>query len=193
VPELDSVEAALRTDIACRMHTYLHDGVEAVLAGVSPGAIWKPPVLTLPYAFDRDLFLAGRGLRLVPSYYCLLRPVALADPVLPPTLVFPIDPATRLLTAKRRPGDHLGALVGSTRAAVLRLVMDGCSTRDLIRRVGVAPATVTYHTTVLRDAGMIITHRVTVRHMRAAVGLGRARSSEDEYAGCVGSRETAGR
>lgn len=158
-PELDSVEAALRTDLARRIHTYLHDGVEAMLAGVCPHATWNPPVLTLPYPINRDLALAGRGLRLVPSYFTLQRPVALADPSLPPTLVFPIDPATRLPVAERNPGDRLGALVGSTRAAILGLVMNGCSTRDLIRRVGVAPSTITHHTTVLREAGMIITHR----------------------------------
>jgi DNA-binding transcriptional ArsR family regulator len=156
---LDVVEAALCADLAHRMHTYLHEGVEAMLTAVAPGAVWDPPVLRLPYAVDRDLFLAGRGLRLVPSYFCLLHPVALANPELPPTLVFPIEPATRLLAEERRPGDHLGALVGTTRAAILRLVMNGCSTRELIRRVGVVPATVTHHTAVLREAGMIATHR----------------------------------
>lgn len=158
-PRLDVVEAALRADLAQRMHLYLHEGVEAMLTGVAPGAVWDPPVLRLPYAVDRDLFLAGRGLRLVPSYFCLLHPVTLADPALSPTLVVPIDPATRLLTGERRPGDHLGALVGTTRAAILRLVMDGCSTRELIRCVGVAPATVTHHTAILREAGMIATRR----------------------------------
>ena len=159
LPQLDVVEAALRADLAGRMRTYLHDGVEAVLTGLASDAVWNPPVLTLPYAVDRDLLLAGRGLRLIPSYFCLLRPVALADPELPPTVVFPIDPATRLLAEERRPGDHLGALVGTTRAAILRLVMDGCSTRELIRRVGVAPATITHHTTILRETGIITTHR----------------------------------
>jgi DNA-binding transcriptional ArsR family regulator len=173
LPQLDVIEAALRTDLARRMRTYLHEGVEAVLTAISPGAVWNSPVLTLPYAVDRDLFLAGRGLRLVPSYFCLLHPVALADPELPPTLVFPIDPATRLLSEQRHPGDHLGALVGTTRAAILRLVMDGCSTRELIRRVGVAPATITHHTAVLRESGMITTCRdgTIASHYITSVGL----------------------
>lgn len=159
VPRLDVIEAALRADLAHRMHTYLHEGVEAMVTRMAPGVVWDPPVLSVPYAVDRDLFLAGRGLRLVPSYFCLQHPVALANPELSPTLIFPINPATRLLTEERRPGDHLGALVGTTRAAILRLVMDGCSTRELIRCVGVAPATVTHHTAILREAGMIATHR----------------------------------
>jgi DNA-binding transcriptional ArsR family regulator len=159
LPRLPVAKAALRADLARRTRSYMHDGVEAMLIGVVPGAIWNSLVLTLPYAVDRDLFLVGRGLRLVPSYFTLLNPVALADEELPPTLVFPIDPATRLLAEQSRPGDHLGALVGTTRAAILRLVMDGCSTRELIRRVGVAPATVTHHTTILRKAGVIATAR----------------------------------
>ncbi|WP_290058663.1 ArsR/SmtB family transcription factor, partial [Amycolatopsis solani] len=158
-PRLEVVEAARHADLAHRMHTLLHDGVEAMLTGMAPGAVWEPPVLRLPYVVDSDLPLAGRGLRLVPCYFSLQGPVALADPGLPPTVAFPLDPATRLLAAERRPGDHLGALVGTTRAAILRLVLDGCSTRELIRRTGVAPATITHHTTILRDAGMIATQR----------------------------------
>jgi DNA-binding transcriptional ArsR family regulator len=173
VPRLDVVEAALRADLAHRMHIYLHEGVEPMLTEMAPGVVWDPPVLRLPYAVDRDLFLAGRGLRLVPSYFCLMHPVSLANPELSPTLVFPIDPATRLLTGERRSGDHLGALVGTTRAAILRLVMDGCSTRELIRCVGVAPATVTHHTAILREAGMIATHRdgPTASHHITPLGL----------------------
>lgn len=158
-PRLPVVEAALHADLARRMHTYLHDGVEAVLTGIAPGVVWEPPVLRVPYVVDSYLPLAGRGLRLVPSYFSLQRPVALANPELPPTLTFPIAPATRLLAEERHAGDHLGALVGNTRAAILRLVLAGCSTRELIRRTGVAPATVTHHTAILRDAGMIATRR----------------------------------
>lgn len=159
LPRLDTVETALRADLARRMHTCLHDGIEAMLTGIAPGVTWEPPVLRLPYVVDGELHLRGRGLRLVPCYFSLLGPVSLADPGLPPTLAFPIAPAARLLSEERRPGDHLGALVGTTRAAILRQVVDGCSTRELIRRVGVAPATVTHHTAILRDAGMIATHR----------------------------------
>lgn len=159
VPELDSADAARRTDLSRRMHTLVHDGVDALLEDVCPDGLWAPPMLTLPYPVDQDLFLAGRGLRLVPTFFCLRHPVTLADPQLTPTLVFPIDPATRLLAAERRRGDHLSALLGTTRAAILRLVLEGCNSRDLIRRTGVAPATITHHTTILRNAGMITTHR----------------------------------
>ncbi len=173
VPQLNVVEATLRADVAQRMDTYLHDGVEAMLTGVAPGVVWDPPVLRLPYVVDSDLHLAGRGLRLVPCYFALQGPVSLADPELPPTLAFPVDPATRLLADGGHSGDHLGALVGNTRAAILRLVMDGCSTRELICRTGVAPATVTHHTAILRDAGMIATRRegAVASHRITALGL----------------------
>ncbi|MEV4049932.1 winged helix-turn-helix domain-containing protein [Amycolatopsis sp. NPDC049688] len=159
LPQLDVVKTALHADLARRMHTYVHDGIEAMLTGIAPGAVWEPPTLRLPYALDGDLYLAGRGLRVVPCYFSLMHPVALADPALPPTVAIPIDPATRLPAGERRAGDHLGALVGTTRAAILRLALDGCSTRELIRRTGVAPATITHHTAILRDSGMITTHR----------------------------------
>lgn len=158
-PELGSLEAARRVDLTRRMHSFVQDGVDALLTEVSTVGVWAPPVLTLPYPVDQDVFLAGRGLRLVPSFFCLRDPVTFADPSLAPTLVFPIDPATRLLAAEHERGDRLGALLGVTRGAILRAAVDGCTTRSLIRRVGVAPATITHHTTILRDAGMITTRR----------------------------------
>ncbi|MGB3438560.1 MAG: winged helix-turn-helix domain-containing protein [Actinophytocola sp.] len=158
-PELDITGAARGTDVSRRMHTYVNDGIDALLNGICPDGVWAPPMLTLPYPVDQDLFLAGRGIRLVPTFFCLRHPVTLADPLLPPTLVFPIDPSARLLATEQQQGDHLGALLGTTRAAILRLVLDGCTSRDLIRRIGVAPATITHHTSILRNAGVITTHR----------------------------------
>lgn len=173
LPHLDEITLALRADLAERVNIYLRDGVEAVLADLSPVANWNHPVLTMDYPVERDLWLAGRGLRLVPSYYCLHHPVALADPSLRPILVFPVRPLVRLLNTEHRRGDRLSALLGNTRAEILRLLIDGSNTKDLVRRLGVAPATVSHHTTVLRDAGMIATHRhgTFATHMVTPLGL----------------------
>src|SRR5438876_12229110 len=48
-------------------------------------------ITVVRYPVHRDLRLDGRGLRLVPSFFCRGTPVALADPELPPTLVYPLD------------------------------------------------------------------------------------------------------
>jgi DNA-binding transcriptional ArsR family regulator len=53
----------------------------------------------------------------------------------------------------------VGALLGPTRAAILRSAVTGTTTCRLARQAGVAPATVSHHTNVLRDAGLITTDR----------------------------------
>lgn len=44
-------------------------------------------------------------------------------------------------------------------AAVLRTIADGCSTTELAGRVGISLAAASQHASVLRDAGLITTHR----------------------------------
>ena len=55
--------------------------------------------------------------------------------------------------------DHLAALVGRTRAAVLRTLAVSGSTAQLARRTGIAPASASEHTQVLRNAGLVVTDR----------------------------------
>ncbi|MET0135677.1 MAG: winged helix-turn-helix domain-containing protein [Kibdelosporangium sp.] len=153
------VDSGLRTECAGGIERYLRTGPEGLLRWLGPGTAWQPPVLSVDYPLDRDLHLDGRGLVLIPCYFCLYHPVALADPQLSPVLVFPIRTESRLLAAGRAGGDHLGALLGATRALILRSVVDGCSTTRLASLADVAPATVSHHTSVLRAAGLITTDR----------------------------------
>jgi len=74
-----------------------------------------------------------------PCYFALHRLVALADPRLRPVLVFPIRTASRLLAGGRADGDHVTALLGVTRASILRSVIGGSTTTGLAKVVGVAP------------------------------------------------------
>ncbi|MDQ7805934.1 winged helix-turn-helix domain-containing protein [Amycolatopsis sp. A133] len=157
-PHLEVIGQALRIECAGAIQRYVHAGPEGLLRWLGPATSWRPPVLTVDYPIDRDLFLDGRGLVLIPSYFGVHHPVALADPRLRPVLAVPIHAGARLL-AGRRGGDHVGALLGATRATILRSAVAGCTTTRLARQAGVAPATVSHHTNVLRDAGLISTDR----------------------------------
>ncbi len=70
----------------------------------------------------------------------------------------------------------LAALLGTTRAQVLLYVAAGSdvTATDLVRRLGVSAATVSHHTTVLRNSGLITTRRVggSVRHALTLSGRG---------------------
>ncbi|GAB3963017.1 ArsR/SmtB family transcription factor [Plantactinospora veratri] len=138
------------------------------------------------YPADRELHLDGRGLLLVPSFFCARIPVTLLDPELPPVLVYPVDRLGGLMPA---PGEGAGpvpatggeagraalaALIGKTRARVLEVVGDGCSTGEVARRLNISAAAASQHTTVLRNAGLLVSHRDRNTVLHSLTPLGRA-------------------
>ncbi|MGW7542835.1 ArsR family transcriptional regulator [Streptomyces sp. NPDC054770] len=146
-------------------------GIEELLANLAPTVRWRPPVLEIEsYPNDRDVHLDGRGLLLIPSYFCWKTPITLADPGLPPVLVYPLH---HRLTAPP-PADHapLQALLGTTRTAVLRATATSATTGEAAARSGVTATTASHHTAVLRDAGLITSHRHanTVLHTLTPLG-----------------------
>jgi DNA-binding transcriptional ArsR family regulator len=156
-PYSPAIDSAIHADRAYRARALLDGGVAGLLQSMRPLMQWRPPVLEVQYPVHRDLRLDGRGLRLVPSYFCRRLPVALADPDLPPTLVYPVhqdvgEPSGRATEA-------LSALLGATRYAVLAAIGHGASTTELATLLDVAPSSISRHTTVLRQAGILTTHR----------------------------------
>lgn len=172
-PDLPLLADGVRIACAAGVQQYLKDGPEGLLRRLGPATSWRPPVLAVDYPVERDLHLEGRGLLLIPSYFGVFHPVAPADPRLRPVLVFPIDAGTRLLAGGHGDGDRVGALLGPTRATILRSVVTGGTTCRLARRAGVSPATVSHHTSVLRDAGLITTerHENLATHLITPLGL----------------------
>ncbi|WP_232660264.1 winged helix-turn-helix domain-containing protein [Pseudonocardia sp. TRM90224] len=132
-------------------------GIDAMLAGLPPPSIWHQAerVLESAYPFDADVHLDGRGMILVPSWFCYNMPVKLADPGLPPVLVYPIP------REPPRPPDPeaLAKLIGRTRAQILLAVTHGTSTAEIQRRTGVSGAQLSRHAAVLRDNDLIVEAR----------------------------------
>lgn len=174
-PHHELIAVSVDTDRARRARTLLDTGVAGLFHSMRPLVRWQPPVLEVRYPVDQDLHLDGRGLRLVPSYFCDRLPISLADPDLPPVLIYPIDRECRWQQAAMATGHPpLDALIGATRAAALR-VLDtglGTTTTELARRLHTSPASASRHTQVLRDAGLITTHRhgTAVLHTRTPLG-----------------------
>lgn len=160
-PHQDHIQAHIDADRAARARDLLDGGVEGLLAGLGPYMRWRRPTLEIDYCEDRDLHLRGRSLTLVPSYFCWGGPVSLADSGLPPVLAYPLRHAARRAeeTGEHKPRAPLSALLGETRAIILRATAAGATTGELARAAGVSAASATRHTTVLRDAGLIVSHR----------------------------------
>ncbi|SCK43740.1 hypothetical protein H181DRAFT_03844 [Streptomyces sp. WMMB 714] len=169
------VRSGTEADRAWRARVQWYSGTAAMLQTFGPGIRWQPPVLECDYPADKDLHLDGRGLLLVPSYFCRRTPVALADPALPPTLVYPARNTVRhrRRTADRAAGEHLARLLGHTRAAVLQSVGGNCTTTELARRAGVSLSSASEHAAVLRDSHLITSTREcnTVRHALTPIAL----------------------
>jgi DNA-binding transcriptional ArsR family regulator len=158
-PHWSRVQAHIDADRATRSRAFLDGGFEALVDSYRPLMQWRPPVLEVRFSADSDLYLNGRGLLLVPSYFCWNTADSLANPELPPVLVYPVQ-HDLALGGCARGNDSLAALLGATRAAILGTIDHGRSTGELARRVGVSAAAISQHTTVLRDANLIRTTRV---------------------------------
>jgi DNA-binding transcriptional ArsR family regulator len=88
-------------------------------------------------------------------------------------LVFGVPIAVTELYRTPETGRHaLDALVGRTRAAVLRELTVSRTTSELAARLGISSAGASQHATVLRDTGLIASHRNgnTVQHSVTALG-----------------------
>lgn len=170
------IRAVVEAERASRVRDLLDGGVERLLSNIHPLVRWDPPVLRVDYPVRQVVHLNGRGLLLIPSYFCWRRPVALRDEKLNPVLVYPanrgLQPLTEDPTVPK--GAALGRLLGRTRAAVLEEIAasSGTTGGEIARRLGMSAASASEHTGILREAGLILSHRVsnTVWHTLTPLG-----------------------
>ncbi|SIN37860.1 ArsR/SmtB family transcription factor [Micromonospora cremea] len=169
----ETIVAAVHADRAVRGRAIGDVGLDRVLRDLSPHLHFTPTGETyeLSYrcAFGADVGLSpgGRGVTLVPSYF-VPQPAVLDDPAGPLVLTYPIRPARRELTTNQ----PLAHLLGRTRAAVLGVIVDGPSTSQVARAVGISVASASQHTSTLRQAGLIATHRAGSSVLHTLTPLG---------------------
>lgn len=171
-PEWSEVEATVAADRERRTDA-LEDGLPAVL-GTLDSFVWRGGTLTAPYPVDHELRLRGRGVRLVPSFFCHTAPIAIADPDLPPVVVYPVrhhPPAPPGTVAG--PPPWLTALLGTARARVLDALTVTGTTGAVAARLGMPASTVSGHLTVLRAAGLIHSERAGPHVRHRLTGRGR--------------------
>ncbi|WP_405825944.1 winged helix-turn-helix domain-containing protein [Streptomyces sp. NBC_01390] len=172
-PHWPRMRAVVGADVEARTRALVDGGVQKLLDGLAPLARWRDPVLEVDYPVDRDVSLNGRGLLLVPSFFCWRRPTAPADPELPPTLVYPV--AKQPWDLAQAWGTGAARLLGRTRAAILSAVArrDGRTSSDLAHAVGVAQSSISYQIAVLRESGLVSSCRTgkSVVHSVTPLGL----------------------
>ncbi|MFI5803282.1 ArsR/SmtB family transcription factor [Streptomyces sp. NPDC051561] len=180
-PYSREIRAAVAADRPVRAEAALEGGADGLLSSYQPELTWREDgrLLEAGYPMERELVLGGRSLTLIPSFFCVRRPVALADPGLPPVLVHPLTPEPGWLMRSRalRDGEPAAALpvaqlIGHTRAAVLDVLDRPMTTSQLGSALRLALSTASRHATVLREAGLVASHRrgSAVVHRRTGLG-----------------------
>ncbi|MEW1827118.1 helix-turn-helix domain-containing protein [Streptomyces sp. NPDC088196] len=172
-PYWPRIQTAVGNDVELRSRALLDGGTSGLLNALRPHARWHAPVLEVDYPVDRELHLEGRGLLLIPSYFCWRRPTALADPTLGPVLVYPV--AKQPLEIVRANKGGLERLLGRTRTVVLAdLASHGArTTSEVASAANIALPSASYQLGVLRDGGLIASRREGqfVRHSATQLGL----------------------
>lgn len=169
-PRRDRIRRARDTDVAWRSRLLAAGGVEALLTGVAPGAAWRGDALVLPWPHAAEPAGTGAGVTLLACPTWTGTPLFGRDPdggllVVHPSVTPPVEgPA---------PGpDPVAALLGRTRAAVLRALTTPRSTGELAVALGISPAGASQHAAVLRAAGLVATRRDGRRVRHAVTALG---------------------
>jgi hypothetical protein len=177
-PRRDTAVAASRADLARRIPVLVTGGQEALLGTLHPRLRWRDEGLERT-GIDFETSLNGRGLLLRPSAFWTGEPFFGFDQEKrrPPVLTYAAQPNGRPAGGNGTASDladrdSLAALLGPTRAAVLRALREPRGTAELAAAVQISPASASEHAKILRDASLIETRREGrgVRHSRTALG-----------------------
>lgn len=160
LPDWPAIAERLHRDVSMRRRQIQEHGTLPMLTNLHSDITWRPR--TAPGG-------PGRGLILAPCLFGQQR--AHGGPGADGTQVV-IYPAADLDEPYTAPGDHLAALLGAGRAAVLRSLRVPASTSGLARRLGISAPMASNHATLLRNAGLVSTTRdgKSVRHELTDVG-----------------------
>ncbi|AOS64076.1 ArsR/SmtB family transcription factor [Actinoalloteichus hymeniacidonis] len=180
LPYWSKMQAHLESERDVRGRMAITNGVETLLSALHPKVSWNSPVLEIASEQDHDVYLDGRGLVLSPSLFLLEKNCVFIDSEKQsgmPALIFSVQSDPHELSDPFdvwESGDRaLGALVGATRAAALRALVESGTTGELSDRLGISLSGASKHATVLRKAGLIITsrNRATALHTLTPLGM----------------------
>ncbi|GAB3907676.1 MarR family transcriptional regulator [Kibdelosporangium lantanae] len=169
-PRRPSIGSAVAARAAGWSHLSADSGASAMLHRLGHGIRLRRGVLEVPTAFDTDLELGERSLRIQPV--ALSRRVTLAEPA--------NDHLTVRIPAgsppRTEPGQlaALRSLLGAGRAETLAAIVTsgGATGRQLAALLGVSDAVVSRHAAALRRAGVIQSLRMgqAVKHVATSLG-----------------------
>ncbi|MGQ4387129.1 ArsR family transcriptional regulator [Streptomyces sp. SAS_270] len=180
-PHWPCMRALLEADIAHRTRQLAEDGIQEVFAHLHSTLSWEGDRLVSPYLpsprpgrDDVVLDLGGAGITLAPTVFAPECRLLAAEGTTPPALVYPARALGTLWERRDRAGDGLARLMGRSRARLLAHTSSPSTTTQLAARTGLSTGAVSQHLAVLRDAGLVTSHRYRREVHYTASDLGTA-------------------
>ncbi|MET7596906.1 DUF5937 family protein [Streptomyces sp. NPDC004082] len=174
-PDWPRHRALLEADVAHRSRQLADGGLEALFDDLHPGIHWAGNALTLRMYGDLQDAQGpdGRGVLLMPSVFVWPDVVSGFARPWQPTVIYPARGMGGLpQSARTGTPEALARLLGHHRAAILAGLDAPASTTALADRHGLAPSSVSAHLSVLRESGLLVSHRrgYHVLYERTALG-----------------------
>ncbi len=173
-PYWPRMRRVLQADIAHRGRIAAHQGVGAVLSGLSEAVRFDGRHLDVrlssPIARDRPV--QGEGLTLVPSVFVVAASTPIDDDLPPAVMYAARGQGAMWSTATHPDAGAVRDLLGRTRAALLDALGEPSSSTDLAMRFGVSTSAVNQHLRVMERGGLLNRTRYgrAVLYYRSTVG-----------------------
>lgn len=170
-PYWPDIQANHQIELVRQGRMMARHGVRAALSMIIPGARWQGDCLEIDSPQRHTIALRGRGIVLTPSVFWAGPPLVGELDDQPVVLAYPA-PIDLTLNIDSE-SDPLAAILGSTRAAVLRALTQQHTTGDIARELGISPASASEHTSTLRQARLVRSRRdgKAVIHDATALGM----------------------
>ncbi|MBP2324984.1 DNA-binding transcriptional ArsR family regulator [Kibdelosporangium banguiense] len=173
-PYWDRISGRINQERATQAKLMADGGFERLVQALHPTARWHYPVLEMGYPVEHELHLGGRGLQLVPSFFCQGLPTTFLDGDFEPVLVYPIQhrPGWSAVDGSR---GSLASLLGRTRAKVLEAIGESpCTTSEVARRTDTTLSTASQQASMLRAAGLVTSRQNGQSMLHTVTSLGLA-------------------
>lgn len=170
-PDWGRIRATYAADVAWRTSLLATHGLGAALTSLYPGSRWSGTTLQIDLPHAAELSLDGSGITLMPSTVWTGQPLVGDDGAGRRLLLYPA--LTPLPQAAADPAqDPVVALLGRTRAAVLRALSSPRTTGQLAHDLQISSASASQHVSTLRNAGLAASDRdgKNVWHVRTSLG-----------------------
>jgi DNA-binding transcriptional ArsR family regulator len=177
-PFWPQIRAVLDADVAYRATRLARGGIEALLSDLHPELeLAEHAIEVQSSAAGSEHELPGAGLRLVPCVFAWPHVMVDIDAGNPPSITYGPRGIGELWPQTPPPeptGDALAALLGRTRAAILRAVALPKSTSDLAAELDQSMPAISAHLAVLRRAGLVSSRRAGRRVLYQLTPLARS-------------------